>query len=123
MNPQDCLGKSFTVDLYGCQYDILDDKTKVQELLETAAKKAKATVLNVYTHRFAPQGITCLVAISESHIAIHTWPEYNFASVDIYTCGNEAMPDNAKDHIIEVLQPQRQEIKELSRGNVIFLDK
>jgi len=117
------LGKSLSIDLYGCKGSGLDNKEFVEDLLQHAAKEAKATVLNIYVHQFSPQGITGVIAISESHMAVHTWPEYDFVSVDIYTCGDIAMPDKAKDYVIKKLQPQRHEIKEQTRGNAIFLDK
>jgi len=117
------LGRSITIDLYECKSSILNSKYDIQYLLQAAAKRAKTKILNVYTHHFDPQGITCVIAIAESHLVIHTWPEHKFASIDIYTCGDDAMPEKAKDYIVEILQPQRKEIKEQSRGHLIFLDK
>jgi len=114
------LGVCVALDLYKCTRNYLDDPQKVKELLESAAKKAKATVLNSYVHQFSPHGITCVVAISESHICLHSWPEYDFASIDIYTCGNDAMPQQAIEYIVAKLEPEEKVIIEIPRGDKVL---
>lgn len=112
------LGITFCVDLYGCKGPLNSD-TKMEQILCAAASKAHATVLNAFSYKFSPQGVTSIVAISESHIAVHSWPEHKFASIDVYTCGNEAMPERAVDHIIAKLVPDHFDQRIMTRGTKV----
>nr|MCH9714848.1 adenosylmethionine decarboxylase [Cyanobacteriota bacterium] len=67
----------------------------LRDTITTAAKRAGATLLNLITHRFEPQGVTGLALLAESHISIHTWPESGYAAVDVFTCGDHTMPEQA----------------------------
>jgi len=64
----------------------------IEESMVKAARDAGATVINSTSHHFSPWGVSCVVVIQESHLSIHTWPEYGFASVDLYTCGDTVDP-------------------------------
>lgn len=81
------LGQHVLVECYGCNRTILGDSEKVEEVLITAAKDSGATVIGHQFHRFSPQGVSGFVVIAESHFSIHTWPEHDYAAVDIFTCG------------------------------------
>lgn len=87
------MGDHFLLNLFGCDEQKLDDEVFIRETLDSAAYCAKMKVLNVASHRFYPQGITCVLLLAESHISIHTWPEEGKAACDVYTCGD---PRNAK---------------------------
>lgn len=87
------MGDHFLLNLYGCDEQKLDDEVFIRDVLDSAAYCAKMTVLNVASHKFSPQGVTCILLLAESHISIHTWPESGKAACDVYTCGN---PQNAK---------------------------
>lgn len=82
------LGKLITADLEGCDRSFLNDLRKMKPLMLRAAKVAGAKVVSVDAHRFKPYGLSVTVIISESHIAIHSWPEHGAAAVDIFTCGD-----------------------------------
>jgi adenosylmethionine decarboxylase proenzyme (EC 4.1.1.50) len=87
------LGKQLIIDAWGCKN--LDNDDLVKKMLEESAKACHATLLSVHTHLFAPQGISGVAIIAESHISIHTWPEHSYAAIDIFTCGKEVEPYNA----------------------------
>src|SRR5678816_1870373 len=85
-----------------------------------AAKRAQATIVDVVFHEFNPFGISGVVVIAESHLAIHTWPEYRYAAVDVFSCGEVLQPQVAADYLVEQLGAARASVVELQRG--IFLD-
>lgn len=91
----DTVGKHCILELYSCNNAKLDDEAFLRTAITTAAKKAGATLLNLITHRFDPQGVTGLALLAESHISIHTWPESSYAAVDVFTCGDHTMPEKA----------------------------
>ena len=91
----DAVGKHCILELYDCDPSRLDDEAFVRDTITTAAKRAGATLLNLITHRFQPQGVTGLALLAESHISIHTWPESGYAAVDVFTCGDHTMPERA----------------------------
>jgi len=74
------------------------------------------TVCGEVFHKFSPHGVTGVVVVKESHISIHTWPEYGYASIDIFTCGNNSNPWKAYQYIVETLKPKRVQVIELKRG-------
>ena len=80
------LGYQVCIDLFGCDPAVLDAPAAIEAAVRALAASIGATVLNVSTHRFAPQGLSCIAQISASHIALHTWPENRFASVDVFSC-------------------------------------
>jgi len=97
---------------------IIDDSKKIEKILIEAVKKANNTPLEVVIHKFQPQGITGIVLLAESHIAIHTWPEFNYVALDIYTCGNKANPIKALDYLRKQFNPERCEIRKIKRGKI-----
>ncbi len=81
-----------------------------------AAEETGATIIGQIFHQFSPQGVTGVVAIAESHLCIHTWPEFAYAAVDIFTCGDGFDPTQAAHLIVEALQSEDSEIAEVTRG-------
>ncbi|MDD4848209.1 MAG: adenosylmethionine decarboxylase, partial [Bacteroidales bacterium] len=81
------LGRHILVEFIGCKSETLNDVALIEESMVTAARKADATVINSTFHHFSPFGVSGVVVIQESHLAIHTWPEYQYAAVDLFTCG------------------------------------
>ena len=109
-------GKHVLLDTYGVNAELLKDKDFIEKVLMQAAIEAKATILHTYFHKFGGEGgVTGLVALAESHISIHTWPENNFAAIDIFMCGN-SNPELAIDYIKEKLIPTNAITKPISRG-------
>jgi len=110
------LGRHLLVEFYGCDSKLLNDEKKLKAILETAADKCKATRIKTLFHKFNPQGISGIVIIAESHISIHTWPEYNVASVDIYTCGEVINPWDAFKYLEKELKSKNASVIEMRRG-------
>jgi len=93
--------KHLLLELYRCDCEKLNDEAFLRCTLNRAAKLANATVLNLISNKFEPQGVTAIALLSESHISIHTWPESNYSAVDIFTCGQNMMPELASQYLIE----------------------
>ncbi|USS40415.1 adenosylmethionine decarboxylase [Thermococcus aggregans] len=110
------LGMHVVLDLYDCDPKILDDIEKIEEILTKAAEVANATIIDKRFHKFSPQGVSGVVVVSESHIAIHTWPEHGYAAVDVYTCGDHTMPLKASEYIIKELKCKKPSVVKLDRG-------
>jgi len=104
------------VDLYDCPHDLLDDVAVVTAAVRRAAEEGFATLLHEVSHRFHPQGVTALGLIAESHIAIHTWPEYNYAAADVLTCGARANAEKACAYLVTALRAGRHKLTRLERG-------
>lgn len=84
--------------------------------MTSAAKNAGATIVDHHFHAFAPQGISGVVIIKESHLSIHTWPEHNFASIDIYTCGELIDFKKAEETLKKAFSAKKTKRKYLTRG-------
>ncbi len=110
------LGTHIIVELSDCNPLILSDVEKVTDILVTAAKQANAEVLQTAFHRFTPQGVSGVVVIAESHLSIHTWPEYGYAAMDIYTCGDHTDPWKACRYAAEQFQAKQMLTTEVRRG-------
>ncbi|MBN2898339.1 MAG: S-adenosylmethionine decarboxylase proenzyme [Clostridia bacterium] len=112
------LGRHILVEYYNCDAEILKDHKLIEEMMVAAAKKANATVVQSVFHLFNPWGVSGAVVISESHLTIHTWPEFGYAAVDLFTCGDSVNPWIAFDYLTESLKAERSESMEVTRGMV-----
>ena len=86
------LGSHILVEFTNCKADVLNDVGQIEKCMVEAAQIAGATVINSTFHHFSPYGVSGVVVIQESHLAIHTWPEYKYAAVDLFTCGDTVDP-------------------------------
>ena len=114
------LGTHLLVELRDCNPEILKDLNKVKGALVSAAKEAKATIIDVSFHEFNPFGISGMVVIAESHLSIHTWPEYSYAAVDIFTCGDIIKPEVAAQYLIKRFESKTPSVVEMKRGILSF---
>ncbi len=112
-------GITCLLELYDCPPDILDDKERIDEALREAVEHARATLLKQVSNQFSPQGVTSLGVLAESHISIHTWPEHGYAAVDIFTCGNKAMPERACSYLAEALSAGHHTVQRIERGTLL----
>ncbi len=117
------LGTHLLVELRECSAKILSNLKEIQDVLISAAKVADATIVEVSFHEFSPFGISGMVVIAESHLSIHTWPEYKYAAVDIFTCGNVLKPEKAVAYLIEKFQSKNPSVVELKRGILSPMNK
>ncbi len=112
------LGRHILAEFYNCNVDILKDTAAIEKYMVEAAEKAKATVVKSVFHTFNPYGVSGVVVIQESHLAIHTWPEYGYAAIDLFTCGEEVNPWVAFEYLKEKLKAEKTETMEIDRGDV-----
>lgn len=110
------LGRHVLAEVYGCKFEILNNLQKVQEIMVNAALEAGAEIREVAFHKFSPQGVSGVVVISESHLAIHTWPELGYAAVDVFTCGDKVNPWDACNYLAEKFQAHEVNASEIKRG-------
>ena len=110
------LGTHVMLELRDCNPQLLDDLAYIKDVMIRAADGVGAQILGESFHQFYPQGVTGIVAIAESHLCIHTWPEYGYAAADIFTCGTSIKPQEAAQFIIDQLESQEPSIVEVKRG-------
>ncbi|HWQ72045.1 MAG TPA: adenosylmethionine decarboxylase [Desulfitobacteriaceae bacterium] len=113
---KNCLGRHVLAEIYECSFEILNDREKVEAIMVNAALESGAEIREVVFHKFSPQGISGVVVISESHLAIHTWPELGYAAVDVFTCGDRVNPWDACNYVSENFQAGHMMATEVKRG-------
>ena len=111
----DFQGNHLLLELYGCNRDKLNDELYLRCQLNSAAKLAKASVLNIVSNKFEPFGVTAIALLAESHLSIHTWPESQYSAIDIFTCGRNMKPKLASQFLIESLEASNYLLKTISR--------
>ncbi|HXV64266.1 MAG TPA: adenosylmethionine decarboxylase [Vicinamibacteria bacterium] len=110
------LGKHLIAELWVRNPRLIDDSDYVRDALAAASRSGDFTVLDLTAHSFAPHGVTAFALLSESHISIHTWPEYGYAAVDIFTCAGS--PRKALAELERRLDVEEMEVRELDRGRM-----
>ena len=110
------LGSHLLVELRDCDLSVLSSLDKVRSAMVSAAEAASATIVDVSFHEFSPFGISGMVIIAESHLSIHTWPEYGYAAVDIFTCGDLLKPSEAVSYLIRQFGSKNPSVVEIKRG-------
>ena len=113
------LGRHLLLELQDCNEEVLNDLSFLRNALVTAATDCGATVLGESFHPFNPQGVSGVVVIAESHLSIHTWPEYGYAAADIFTCGTSVQPEKAAEVLIEKLGAKNHSSIEIQRGLLV----
>ena len=112
------LGRHVVAEIYGCRFGVLNDVEKVERIMVNAALEAGAEVRELVFHKFSPQGVSGVVVISESHLAIHTWPELGYAAVDVFTCGDTVNPWDACNYLAEKFGADYVDASEFGRGQM-----
>ena len=110
------LGRHVLAELYGCAFEALDDLEQVQQHMKDAALVAGAEIRECVFHKFSPQGVSGVVVISESHLAIHTWPELGYAAVDVFTCGEKDDPWVECKYLVDKFHAEYMTANEIKRG-------
>ncbi|MEZ4471899.1 MAG: adenosylmethionine decarboxylase [bacterium] len=109
------LGRHLLIEYRGCNGAILDDLPRIEALMLQAAEAAGATIVQSVFHRFSPHGVTGVVVVAESHLSIHTWPEYGYAAVDFFTCG-DCRPEAAHEVLEAGMLSRSHAIVKVERG-------
>ena len=116
------LGRQIMAEFYGCNREILNDVGIIQSHLERAAVLTGATIVQSVFHMFNPHGVSGVVVIAESHFAIHTWPEYGYAAIDLFTCGDDIEPWKGFTYLRERLEAGHVSTVEMKRGQLDVTD-
>ena len=104
------------LELSDCPGELLNDAGFIEEALREATREAGATLLREVSFAFEPHGITAVGILAESHISIHTWPEFSYVAADIFTCGQTAKPEKACEYLVRVFRPRSHTLRKLNRG-------
>ena len=110
------VGHHYIVEASGCDPAIIGSVERVQQILVKAAEIAGAQVWAISFSRFPPNGVSGVVVISESHISTHTWPEYRYGALDIYTCGKDVDPEKAVLYAVDAFGASTSHVTEITRG-------
>lgn len=110
-------GKHYILDLYEVSSELLKDVDFIEQTIKAAAIEGKATILHSYFHKFGGGGgVTGVLALAESHISIHTWPEKGFASIDAFMCGNSD-PLTSCHYMVKAFLTDKYKLNLILRGD------
>lgn len=112
------LGHQIVAEFYSCDKELLNNVEYIRNNMLEAAVKSGATIVTETFHHFSPHGVSGAVIIAESHLAIHTWPEYGYAAVDLFTCGDSVSSEVGFSHLRQALKATHVSTMELHRGQV-----
>jgi len=104
-SPHSPIGIHYLLECSGIDAVILTDKDLLEKILHQGATDAGATIVETTIHEFNPHGLSGVIVIAESHIAIHTWPEHQYAAIDIFTCGDALIAEKIYQSLIHHLKP------------------
>ena len=110
------LSHHYVAEASGCDSEIISDVEKVRKILIKAAEKANATLHAISFHQFPPSGVSGIVVISESHISIHTWPEFRYVALDLYTSGDLVEPEKGIEYAVKAFRSTSYLITKITRG-------
>jgi S-adenosylmethionine decarboxylase len=110
------LGKHLIIEFHDCDPEVLNDSDACQEHILEAVRLSRATIIQPFFHKFNPHGVSGIVVIAESHFSIHTWPEYGYCALDIFTCGDEIKSEPALNYLRENFKAGHFSIMEIKRG-------
>lgn len=106
------------IDLYDCDYDKMEDLDYIKNVMHKLSEILGTTIKKEAFHQFSPYGISGVLIIAESHLTIHTWPEYKYAGIDLFTCSKKLNIEEAVKFLCESLNTTKYEIKEINRGKL-----
>lgn len=112
----EALGRQILVEFYDCNSDHINDVEFIESAMLTATRESGATIISHNFHKFSPHGVSGIVVIAESHVSIHSWPEYDYAAVDIFTCGETIDPWVIQEHLKESFESKNVSSMEMKRG-------
>jgi len=108
------MGNHLLLEVYGVDFDLLDNGEYLQNIMTKGIDRAGMTILNIFRHDFDPQGCTIVIALSESHVSCHTWPENGCIAIDVYTCGS-GNPKLIALELLKYLNSDNYNIRQLDR--------
>ncbi len=120
---QNALGTHILIDFFDCDVEFLNHRKTIEDCLSEAAIICGATIVEKVIHQFNPHGISGVIVIAESHIAIHTWPENQFVAIDIFTCGDCLNAERAIDFLKKSLCASDIKVQNINRGLLAEIDQ
>jgi S-adenosylmethionine decarboxylase len=108
------MGNHLLLEVYGVEHNLLNDGIALQKVMERGIQRAGMTILNIFQHCFHPQGVTIVIALSESHVSCHTWPEEGCIAIDVYTCG-EGNPKLIALELLKYFNSENYKLRQLDR--------
>jgi spermidine synthase len=117
------LGRHILVEYFNCSSEVLNDVIVIENAMVKASEAAGAAVINSTFHHFSPFGVSGVVVIEESHLAVHTWPEYKYAALDLFTCGDNVDPWISYEFLKDAFKAESGSSLEMLRGSLSLLEK
>ena len=116
------IGKHLYANLYGIDSKISSDENYLKNLVLEAVKAAHSTLIDIKSWKVGGKkgGVSVIALVNESHIALHTWTEYSYATLDIYTCGAHTDPWAAFNLVLQGLKPKRYKVGYADRSQLDF---
>jgi S-adenosylmethionine decarboxylase len=108
------MGKHLLLEVYNVNFNLINDVNSLQSIMIRGIERANMTILNVFSHCFLPQGCTIVIALAESHVSCHTWPEQGCIAIDVYTCGDKN-PKIIAIELLKYLNSDDYSLKEINR--------
>jgi S-adenosylmethionine decarboxylase proenzyme len=108
------MGKHLLLEVYDVNFNLINDVNSLQSIMIRGIERANMTILNVFSHCFLPQGCTIVIALAESHVSCHTWPEQGCIAIDVYTCGDKN-PKIIAIELLKYLNSVNYSLKEINR--------
>ena len=116
------IGRHIILEMWRCSGLSLNSLDTAEQALRDMVAALDVNLLDLKVYPFSPVGVTGIAIVSESHLVIHTWPEYGYAAVDIFTCGAPRDPQAAIDVLREHFQPEHVQVMEITRGQLDLAD-
>ncbi|MBD3388746.1 MAG: S-adenosylmethionine decarboxylase proenzyme [Candidatus Altiarchaeales archaeon] len=110
------LGEHILIEFYGCDNSIINDERLIEDKLVESVELSGATIVKPVFHKFSPHGVSGVIVIAESHFSIHTWPEYGYCALDIFTCGDKIKSKKALNYLRKELKAKNISVIQLNRG-------
>lgn len=110
------LGHHYLIESEGVDPRLLDDPAFLKQICVDFCAAAGVTILHTHFHKFSPQGVTGIIVIAESHLAIHTWPECGACCIDYYSCKKDLSKQDPSGFFAEALKPTTTKTRVISRG-------
>lgn len=112
------LGRHMLLELYGCPEAILNNQERIKRILIAVVNRVSATLVDTSFHQFSPYGVSGVVVIAESHITIHTWPEHQYAAIDVFTCDDKIDYNLVESIIVKEFQSSKHQSQTIIRGEI-----
>jgi S-adenosylmethionine decarboxylase len=116
-------GYHLMLEFFGCEAEKINSRKFLHQVVKTAVKQLGLTNLGSRFHQFDPQGVTGFTLLAQSHISLHTWPEYGYLVLDIFTCGDQEQADRLADYFMKRLRPSRINRQVMRKGFQFFREQ